>query len=211
MPGCPYFIANTFVHLFGSLFLTGISTEQPIFTDLDKKPLTHIALFVIVLLLLSFIINIENTALKYFLFIIFCILFGQILSGFVKRLRQENLLSDTLTIVAIIFVCMFGVGIYDKNNILKWTNYLYAGLVGLFIAILINSLIPKTQKIAQTTHMWLSRLVVLLFTLYLAHDVQVMKLHAKKCNSNPDYISDSLNVYLDIINLFTGVGDSFSK
>ena len=207
MPGCPYFIANTFAHLFGGIIVTGLSTENPVFSDLDKKPISQFVLFLCAIFLLFVLLTVENGPMKYVLFIIFYILLGQTLVAFVKRLRQENVLSDTLGIVGAIFIAMLGLGIYDKNNMLGWGTYLFAGLIGLIVASIIGVLFGKNKN----NNVWLSRFAVLLFTLYIGYDVQVLKVHAKQCRSNPDYISESINLYLDLLNLFTGVGDSFNN
>jgi len=208
MPGCPYFIANTFAHILGGLFLTGISSENPIVNDIDKKPMSHIAVFIITLLLLFFMFSLEPGPIKYLIFALFCGLLGQTLSGLVKRLQQENLLSNNLIILATIFFSMTAIGLLDKGNMLDWGVYLSAGLIGLIFAMIITSLMPHDKKEANTIHLWISRLVVVLFTLYIGFDVEVLKVHAKLCKSNPDYVNESLNLYLDILNLFSGIAGS---
>jgi FtsH-binding integral membrane protein len=208
MPGCPYFIANTFAHLLGGLFITGISTENPLVKKIEKKPLTHLALVIFSFFLLFALLYTESGPFKYILFALFSAVLGQTLTGFTKRLKQENLLSNTLIIMGTIFVCMTGIGLIDKGNMLDWGVYLNAALFGLVIAMVVTSITTKTKKDADIVHLWISRLVVILFTLYIGFDVQILKENAKLCKSNPDYVNESLNVYLDILNLFTGVGGS---
>jgi FtsH-binding integral membrane protein len=208
MPGCPYFIANTFGHLLGGLLLTGISSENPLVDKIEKKPLTHLTLVLFTFFLIFALLYTETGPFKYLLFALFCGSTGQMLSGFVKRLQQENLLSNTLIIVGTIFTAMTAIGLLDKGNMLDWGVYLSAGLFGLIIAMIVTSFTTKTQKDADIAHLWFSRIIVVLFTLYLGFDVQILKEHAKMCSSNPDYVNESLNIYLDIINLFQGVGGS---
>jgi hypothetical protein len=45
MVGCEYFIAKTFAHLLGGLVVTGVSVENPIISNIDKKPLTNLLIF----------------------------------------------------------------------------------------------------------------------------------------------------------------------
>lgn len=208
MPGCPYFIANTFAHLLGGLFITGISTENPLVDKIEKKPLTHLALVLFSFFLLFALLYTESGPFKYIVFALFSAALGQTLTGFTKRLKQENLLSNTLIILGTIFVCMTGIGLIDKGNMLDWSVYLNTALFGLVIAMVVTSITTKTKKDADIVHLWISRLVVILFTLYIGFDVQILKENAKLCKSNPDYVNESLNVYLDILNLFTGVGGS---
>lgn len=208
MPGCPYFIANTFAHLFGAVLVTGISTENPLFGDLHKKPMTHLALFLISIGLIMGIFYADVGPVKYGLFVVFSLLLGQILSGFVKRLKQENLLSNTLIIVGTIFACMTGIGMLDRGNMLSWGTYLGAALFGLIIAMIVTAFSTKTKADADTAHLWISRAILVLFTLYVGFDVEVLKVNATLCKSNPDYVNESINLYLDIVNLFVGAGGS---
>lgn len=207
MPGCPYFLANTFAHLLGGVLFTGISSENPIINDLDKKPMSHVAIFIFALILLLALSSTEVGPFKYLLAIIFCFSLGQSLSGLVKRLATENLLSNTLIIVGTIFSSMVAIGLLDKGNMLSWGIYLSAGLFGLIIASIGTSFMTQDKKTAETTHLWITRLIVVLFTIYIGFDVQVLKEHAKLCKSNPDYINESVNIYLDIVNLFSGVAN----
>jgi FtsH-binding integral membrane protein len=208
MPGCPYFIANTFAHLLGGLFITGISSENPAINNLDKKPISYIAIILAAFLFLYILFLTEPGPLKYLLFAIFCGLLGQSLSGLVKRLQEENLLSNNLIILGTIFFSMTVIGLLDKGNMLDWGVYLSAGLIGLIFATIITSLMTQDKKEANTINLWISRLVVVLFTLYIGFDVEVLKVNAKLCNSNPDYVNESLNLYLDIVNLFSGIAGS---
>ena len=46
-----------------------------------------------------------------------------------------------------------------------------------------------------------------LFTVFIAYDTQQMKVRAAAgSKGSPDYIEASLNLYLDVINLFSDVG-----
>ena len=211
MPGCPYFVANTLAHLLGGLLVTGISTENPLVSGIEKKPLTHLALVIFSFFLLFAVMYTESGPFKYILFALFCASFGQMLTGFTKRLQQENLLSNTLIIVGTIFVCMTGIGLLDRGNMLDWGVYLSAGLLGLIVAMVVTSMTTKTKKDADIVHLWISRIAVVLFTLYIGFDIEILKVNAILCKSNPDYINESMNIYLDILNLFTGAGGALGR
>ena len=207
MPGCSYFVGNTFAHLFGGLALTAISTENAAIKDMSKKPFSYIAMALATFLVLLVTLVLDAGFTKYAMFGAFCILVGQLLSGFVGKLQTEKTLFSTLIILGSIFVTMMFLGFSDKGNMLPYGTYLTAGLIGLIVSMILTAIFVRDEKEAETVHLWLSRVVVILFTLFLAYDVQVLKEHAKACKSNPDYVQESLGLYLDIINLFQGVGD----
>lgn len=207
MPGCPYFLANTFAHLLGGLTITGISTQHPFVADLEVKPITYIFAFIMSIVLLLVVLFSNPGPFKYIAFIALCATFGQILSGFVKRLKMENALSNTLILVGTVFLAMTALGLLDNGNMLSWKSYLFAGLIGLIIASLGLMFMAKNSKEASVFSQWLNWGIVILFTLYIGYDVQVLKEHAKLCKSNPDYVQESLNLYLDVLNIFQGIGD----
>lgn len=208
MPGCPYFLANTFAHLLGGLIITGISTENPFIEDFDGNMIPHIFASIIAFVLLFVVLLSNPGPFKYIVFIVLCVIFGQIISGFVKRLKMKNTLLSTLVLVGTVFLTMTVIGIFDKGNMLSWESYLFAGLLGLIVASFILLFMNKKSKEAAVFSQWLNWGIVLLFTLFIGYDVQVLKEHAKLCKSNPDYVQESLNLYLDILNIFQGIGNS---
>jgi FtsH-binding integral membrane protein len=206
MPGCPYFIANTFGHLLGGLFVTGISTENPVMGDLKDKPMTHLAIIMVVIANLYAVLAVEPGPMKYLLFVILCIVIGQTLVGVAQRLEHRGALTEVLFTTGMIFASMTAIGIYDDQNLLSWGIYLWGGLTILLLAILYQTLFVKDEKDRKDWRIWLSRAMVLLFTIYIAFDTQILKENAKACDGNPDYVNESVNLYLDIVNLFTGLG-----
>ena len=208
MPGCPYFIGNTFIHLFTGLILTALSAENPVAGNLSQKPLTHILFLLVLLVLLFIVMSVPVGPIKYALFVLLCLLLGQNLTGLEQRLKQKQLLSSVLFYTGAVFVTMVGLGLYDSQNLLGWGVYLSFALVALLVAMLFSALFIENPEERTSINMWISRLVVLLFTFYIAFDVEVLKENAKTCKGDPDYINESMALYLDILNLFTGVGSS---
>ena len=208
MPGCPYFLANTFAHLLGGLIVTGISTEYPFIPDFDGNMISHIFASIMAFVLLLVVLFSNPGPFKYIVCIAVCVIFGQILAGFVKRLKMKQTLLRTLVLVGTVFLTMTVIGIFDKGNMLSWGSYLFAGLLGLIVASFALLFMNKDSNEAAVVSQWLHWGIVLLFTLFIGYDVQVLQEHAKLCTSNPDYVQESLNLYLDILNIFQGIGNS---
>jgi FtsH-binding integral membrane protein len=208
MPGCPYFIANTFAHLLGGLFVTGISTENPLITDMENKPMTHLAILLALFVNVYAVLAVEPGPIKYALFASMGVIIGQALNGFANRLKQKGLLTEVLISTAMIFFTMTAIGIFDDQNLLSWGIYLWGALSVLLIATLFTVVMAKDEKERSDWKIWLGRLTVVLFTIYIAFDVEILKENAAACNGNPDYVNESVNLYLDIVNLFTGLSNA---
>jgi len=207
MVGCEYFIAKTFAHLLGGLVVTGVSAENPVLSNIENKPLTNLLSFFVSLLFLYLTLNAEPGIYKYIIFSIFCVLLGQGLIGGVKRLNMKGELYEVIFNVALVFSTMTLIGIVDNQNLLAWENYLYACLGVLIVSSIISGFFPSKEQKSAGYNVWLSRFMVVLFALFIGFDVEVLKANAKRCK-NPDYVNESVNLYLDIINLFNGFAGS---
>jgi len=193
-------IGMTYLHLTGALALTAVSSERPV----SIPGITLIA--VILSLVLIFLLNSAKPGLyKYFLFALFSISIGQLLSPSVQSLEASGQLREVLASVAGIFLAMTLVGFVDKQNFLGFGGYLIAALIGLLVArlvLIILKLGDPTSDLKKTSTL-LNWLGTGLFAVLVAYDTQLLK-----ARRNRDYVDASLGLFLDIINLFTLQSDS---
>jgi FtsH-binding integral membrane protein len=127
------------------------------------------------------------------------------MSILVERLKQKDLLAQTLVGTLGVFAAMSAVGFYDNQNLLGFGPYLLAALVGLLIARLVAFLMTPDSVAAKTTNTAFSWITAILFSAFTAYDTQRLKEEARSTKS-PDYINSSLGLYLDFLNLFQAVG-----
>jgi len=192
-------IGITYLHLTGALALTAVSSER---TLLPGGTLVAAILSFVLIFLLGFA---RPGPYKYFLFATFSILIGQLLAPQVKSLEAKGQLREVLASVAGIFLAMTVVGFVDKQNFLGFGGYLMAALIGLIVArlfLIVVKLGDPTSDVSKTNTM-LNWVGTGLFAVFVAYDTQVLKQR-----KNKDYVDASLNLFLDIINLFTLQSDS---
>jgi FtsH-binding integral membrane protein len=147
---------------------------------------------------------------KYAAAIAFSFLIGQMSGPLVKALDEKNILARTLFLATGVFVGMVLVGLYDKNNMLGFGPYLLGALLGLIIAQLILFALEATSAIKKQQYFQgakvLSFFGIGLFSLFAAYDTQVVKMHARTCKKQGDYIEESTGLFLDFVNLFQKIG-----
>ena len=199
------FLPIVYLHLLGGTAITFASSEYP----LSMSPFYTIGIILATFVLLFVMLAQSPGPLKYGIAILYCAVFGQLLSSLVKRLEHKQLLTQVLVSVLGIFLGMTLVGFVDNQNILGFAGYLMAGLLGLIVArigvlIALGTGVDTTSVMSVNTV--LSWIGTGLFAVFIAMDTQRLKADAK-ATKKPDYVNSSLALYLDIINLFSNVGD----
>jgi FtsH-binding integral membrane protein len=213
---CKHFIAKTFAHTAVGVGIAAVSAEYPVLFNTLKDSL-HSSGWTAFLLAITSIALIfvlpglpANTPLKYVAAATFAYLIGQLSGTLVERLDEQNILARTLFLATGVFVGMVLVGLYDKNNMLGFGPYLFGALIGLIVAQIILFILTATSAIQKEQFFQGRKLLsffgVGLFSLFAAYDTQVVKLHARLCKKQGDYVNESLGLFLDFVNLFQDIG-----
>ena len=204
---CPNFIGYTFAHLTAATAFTAAGT----FIKLPLSFIINVLVILLTFVILFALTFLSPSPLKYALFIAFTLLLGSTLEPLVAELKQKALLLEVLLTTFGIFFTMALLGFADKDNFLGLGPYLFAGLIGIIIAQLLLFLLVKIGTISKETFNTNRKPILLIalaiFAIYTAFDVQVLKRHARECRSKPDYIDESIGLYLDLLNIFTSFGD----
>lgn len=173
----------------------------------------HGFVFIVVSLLLIFLLwiaqGINSLALGLVSIISFTTLMG-IPLGLVTIVYDKNLIFEAFVLTLIIFASSSLFGILTKNNLTGWGMPLFGGLfaiiiLGFFQYYYQNSLLNMLILLAD----------VVVFTLYVAYDNQMIKirfldkLRDDIADSKKSWwllaMSSSIDIYLDFVNLFLDV------
>lgn len=138
------------------------------------------------------------------LFLGYAALNGVTLSGILLYYDLGTLTVAFLSAAALFGVMSF-VGLFTKADLSKWRTYLFIGLIGLLIALLINVFLRSSAF-----DLAISVFGVLLFTALTAYDTQQIARMASDPNLTGEdaalmrrlTIVGALKLYLDFINLF---------
>lgn len=201
MAPCDYYIAKTMAHALGGAAIVSAMASFAPQPGLWLGLAEVVAMFVVIFA----IQRVNNHSLSLFLFVLIAILFGHLLSYLFDKLKKDNLLTIVSLYSIGIFAGMTVLGIYDKGNFLGIRSYLFAALFGLLFANVISLFIPDVE--AFNVDKWLGLAGVTLFALYTASDIQVLKTHAKSCSSAPNYPKEAMELFMDLINIFTHMAE----
>ncbi|MES2514381.1 MAG: Bax inhibitor-1/YccA family protein [Bacteroidota bacterium] len=148
------------------------------------------------------------TALATF-FIAFSLIFGVSISFIFKAYDIGSIVNVFLSTTAL-FGVMAGVGYFTNTDLTKLGNILKIGLVGIFIASLINYFVGNSSM-----GYIISVLAVVIFTGLTAYDMQKIKDTLSQNDGSESFkklaLMGALNLYLDFINLFMALLNIFGR
>lgn len=140
------------------------------------------------------------------------ILFG--LYSFVTGLTFSTIFIayriDSIVIVfgitSLMFAIMALVGTFTNIDLTKLGTILFMGLIGIIIASIINVFLGS-----QTFDLEITIIGIIIFTLYIAYDIQKVKYIAETLEEDKAAILCAFELYLDFINLFIKLLRIFGK
>ncbi len=216
-PSCDNYFGKVFAHLGGAMAIAAVSAET---LDIDGqlKRATGSKLFGMLIsvaitfaLLFAVFFTRPGSPLKYAAFVGFAMMIGQSLHSLVDRLQDKQALTRVLALTTGVFVGMMALGFYDRQNLLGFGPYLFAGLLGLILVQILLVIFASPAEKEKALN-WIRAIGVALFAVLTAYDVQVVKAGAsgcraaKKAGMAPDYPTESLGLFLDFVNLFNYIG-----
>ena len=201
---CDNYILNTYLYFilsWGILLATNASLyDRKIeLHDIFSGPFT-ILLMVSSLALLIGLLFIPPSMFftKHLLYIIQMVMLGIIMYPYYKNNREQFNQVGLTTLLMLIFLTIISVMFQDLISD-RWENYLIVGLLSLIIARFIE--IFKNINYDSTYSRIVTYASILIFSLFIMVDTKKIIVNAENC-INPDYINESINLFLDSINLF---------
>ena len=193
------FFLLIFINLIIQIYITYYVIE-----NVDDKKQTQrnrmIAYFLTFALILILAFIPMHAWLKFFIFSLFSALLGFILSS-IKTNVGADVIKSAVVGTFSIFVFMFAFGVALISNGIQLTNQF--GL-GLLFALLLLIFISIVQYFIITSSLLKKAIVVfslLLFSVFIVYDTN----NILQRDYSGDFISASLDYYLDIVNIFTAL------
>lgn len=216
---CDNFIVNSYLYIGMGVVLLGFFTYAFEYYNINFNFMTTILAFILTLVLIfvfAWIRSQKNYFANHLIWLLLIIGFSIMIYPMVSSPKYKPYINRTIMIVACIFFIMtLMVYLFPK---FFDTYYGIMGM-GLFVALLsviiveVIYLIYKvsTKQLEYTNiNRFISYFVVVLFSLFISFDTQTLKRRSKTCKENsmfdyPDYPYQSLDIILDLINLFVRI------
>lgn len=195
------FVIMIFANLITQLGITYYVMTNTKLTEDDNYNLKHLILIISTFVIIYFLAIVPIPSwLKFILFSVFSYIWGILLASFKLKINDDGLINMAILGSISIFIVMFLIGMFllvtGIKLGLKTGLFLFISLLILLIS-KIFSLFYKSTILIKT----LAAVGIVIFSGYIIYDTNTIL----QRNYYGDFITASLDYYLDILNIFSNL------
>ena len=203
LAGTQSFLTRVFSWMVVGLLVTAasaaaIGSSDSMLTDVTSNPILMIVLFVAQIALVITIsagVNRLSTGVAGALFLVYSALNGFIFSLIFELYTDESIFT-TFLVAASLFAALAFYGAVTKRDLSKLGGILFAALIALIVATVVNLFVGGSTLYWITTYAG-----VLIFAGLTVYDMNKLKRYAES-GGQGGAVQGALSLYLDFINLF---------
>ena len=236
MPTCDNYVFNVYLYLALSITLIGLFSY--VINNLISKnetekhelmPMSYIynklGMYIFLGMILTFVFILmmaftssfskEGHVYNHIIWLLFIASISLMIYPYFKAEELSNVIDDALLSTAMVFIFMSLIVYMNPSFFSGSYNYVMPGLiVGLLAIILVslyNMFFVKDTEQFKKTSLYISYVVIVLFSLFVSYDTSKIFDMAKICVKYPNYPKSSINFFLDLLNLFTSFINVYSN
>ena len=195
------FLLKIFSNLIFQLIVTYIVATKAQGYDISKVHMNFFVFIIPAFILIVLMTIIQNPFIKFILFTMFSILFGLMLSHRFMVTNPDVIKTALIGVLGIfitmflftLFLLMLGIEVNETFGL-----FLLTGLIAMIIVLIVSHFMKNYSKY----HKIFSGILLFLFSLYIIYDTTNILI---RDFYKGDFISASLDYYLDIINIFVNL------
>ena len=235
-PTCNNYVFNVYLYLAMSITLIGLfayiinefSSKNEvekhqlmpmsyIYNKLGSYIFTGMILAFVFIIMIAFTRHFSKTGHIYnhIIWLFFLASISIMIYPYFKSQELAGVIDDALVSTALVFIFMSIIVYTQPGFFEKSYNFvmpgLIIGLLAVIIVALFNLFFVKDAQQMRTTSLYISYVVIVLFSLFVSYDTSKMFQLAKVCVNYPNYPKSSIDFFLDLLNLFTSFVNIYSN
>jgi FtsH-binding integral membrane protein len=200
---CSKYILNTYLYILLSfIIIVQVLLLLDFFkfkTHISKMYFISVFLISLLLLICTLTISPEKIYFKHILWLLLMVSYAVLFFPVYKHENGKNMVSSMITTSILLLILSIIAFLKPELISLKIGPILFI----LLVAGIIFQIATYFCQNNKTTLLYkaLSYFFIVLFMLYILYDTKMLLIRANNCK-NPDYINESMNLFLDISNIF---------
>lgn len=211
------YVTNTYLYIILAILLCTllmiIMDKYKLFNNLNSMAIFAVFIITIIVMCALYMIDRRHVVLRHILWVVFIAGIAIILFPIYDVAKQTSILwKSVITVIIVVLGLTYLASRLPRNYFNSWGSYLSIGLLALIIFELLDLIFSDNNSIYAHQKIY-GIIGVILFSGFVLYDTNIIYQHADQTLMNcqgitnqlkcADYPSESLNLFLDIINLFS--------
>jgi FtsH-binding integral membrane protein len=208
---CSKYILNTYLYIVLSFIIIALALLTAEHNNVEFRIglLEFIGGFLITIGLLIFLlrINPKKIVLKHILWLLFILMIGAMFYPLYKNIyNNKTIIMAMITTITLVIVLSAFAYIRPDLISLSLGPVLLLLLVTAIVMEILSLIFLRKYRMDPTSKLYkgITYFIIILFMVYILYDTKMLQIRAKECVS-ADYINESLNLFLDILNIFVRI------
>jgi FtsH-binding integral membrane protein len=205
------YILNTYLYVVLSFIIIALAllTAEHNNVDFRLGIFEFIGGFLITIGLLIFLLQVDpkKIVLKHILWLLFILMIGAMFYPLYKNIyNNKTIIMAMITTITLVIVLSAFAYIRPDLISLSLGPVLLLLLITAIIMEILSLIFLRKYRMDPTSKLYkgITYFIIILFMVYILYDTKMLQIRAKECVS-ADYINESLNLFLDILNIFVRI------
>jgi FtsH-binding integral membrane protein len=208
---CSKYILNTYLYIVLSFIIIALAllTAEHNNVEFRLGISGFIGVFLITIGLLMFLLSVDpkKIVLKHILWLLFILMIGAMFYPLYKNIyNNKTIIMAMITTITLVIVLSAFAYIRPDLISLSLGPVLLLLLITAIIMEILSLIFLRKYRMDPTSKLYkgITYFIIILFMVYILYDTKMLQIRAKQCVS-ADYINESLNLFLDILNIFVRI------
>jgi FtsH-binding integral membrane protein len=208
---CSKYILNTYLYIVLSFIIIALALLTAEHNNVDYRLgiFEFIGGFLITIGLIAFLLQVDpkKIVLKHILWLLFILMIGAMFYPLYKNIyNNKTIIMAMITTITLVIVLSAFAYIRPDLISLSLGPVLLLLLITAIIMEILSLIFLRKYRMDPTSKLYkgITYFIIILFMVYILYDTKMLQIRAKQCVS-ADYINESLNLFLDILNIFVRI------
>lgn len=210
------YVQNTYMYVVIALLLFSLILMMMRNNNVVINNGKSFAMFILTIIIIYGINYTQNKLIRHILWLIFIFSIAYIMQPIYNIIDANTLWKIIITVAILTTGLIYYSSTVDINKFNSWSNYLFYSLLALIIFECFDLVFSNGNSNTNFRYKLYSMIAIILFSGFLLYDTKKIEQNgiilSKLCNNNSNlcdkflnYPGESLNIFLDIINLFNNI------
>lgn len=203
------YVSNTYLYVTLAIIISYMIILQLLKYNYTLKPIHLLLAFIVSLVSIFGVINCSYNIPRHLIWLLFILSMSLMIYPSYQSSNENGILNSSIITTLILTILLSIYSFYSEYDFISWKSYLLFALIALIILEVCDMLFNSSRGEGLNKRFKIySYIAIVLFSCFILYDTQVLKKRSETITQDKvNYPSESLSLFLDVVNLFVNISN----